>query len=322
MKDFAKNPQERKRIVYAMLSEKRFVTNKDICEACHCSAKTAQRTVNALRDDRWPIDSDHRGYFFRESSIAEKSVSADTHFGVLMLAGCSIDKNIASLFPNVSQHFRSQLLNLDEVENTENALLLDRAIDVPRSIYTQAEISLFGRLSKRIIDEVVISFDYVNVGSSEQKVRTVFPIQLRLLDGVWFLLSWDLQKQERRAFKLLKIKNLRLPLHSWDSPSSDIIESVINSARLSVWETSDAPQTITIEVKGHAKEYVELHKLTSNQKLVQANGVTQVTFQTSDTFGTLRWCREYIHDIKILKPQSLIDLYLSDFQSSLAIHKT
>ena len=321
-KDFIPKPAVRKKLIVAALRERGTLKCTQLEEICGgCSPKSIRRSIGELRNDRWPIEGGDSGYSLREPSIAEKGVTVDEHFGVLMIAGCSIDKHIGRLFPNVGEHLKRELFGLDDIEETEDALTLDRSISVPQSIYSKKQIGMFGKVARNIVDELAISFEYNNVWQSKDETRSVYPVQLKLKDGVWYLLSWDLDKDDIRMFKLSKIKNVRVCEKRWKRPQVSCVQSVLKSAHFSIWDRGEEPLKIGIQVEGHAKEHVEHYELTSNQEIIQQGGNTIVVLQTSDVIGVLSWCRHYIHNIQILYPESVKKRFLGELQAGFEKHK-
>lgn len=320
-KDFIPKPSIRKKLIIAALREKGTLKCGELIEICGGSSKRSiRRSIDELRAERWSIEGGCDGYSLREPSIAEKEVTADEHFGVLMIAGCSIDKNIGQLFPNVGDYLRRGLLELDEVEETSDALAIDRSISVPQSIYSKEQIGMFGKISRNIVDELAMSFEYTNVWENKAETRSAFPIQLKLKEGVWYLLAWDLDKDDMRVFKLPKIKDARLCEQRWKRPSGKNIRQVLKSTQFSVWDRGEDPIKIGIKVEGHAKDHVEHYELTPNQEVHQEAGETVVSLETSDVIGVLSWCRHYIHNIQILYPESVKEQFAEDLRASLERH--
>lgn len=320
-KDFTLSVSDRKKLIVAALRKHESVTCARLQELCgDCSAKTIRRTIDKLRDDRWPIESSNEGYFLRKASSAEKECTHDTHFGVLMIAGCSIDKNIGKLLPGVGDHIKREILGLSEIEETEDALLIDRSVDMSQSIYSEAQIKTFGAIARNIVDELAISFEYRNVWEGAVETRAVYPIQLKLKDGMWYLLSWDLDRDDMRVFKLPKILDVRICEQKWSRPSIVAIDGVLNSAKFSIWDRGEDPIKITLKVEGHAKEHLEHHALTSHQELIQRDKETYAVMETSDIVGFLSWCRHFIHNVEIIEPASVKQKFIEELNVGLSKH--
>ena len=320
MSDFATPKFDRLKIILSLLREQSFVTQAQIAKVCSTSPKTAQRDIEKLRDRRWPIEKTNKGYYLRKASSAEKPSTIDEHFAVLMIAGCSIDKNISQLMPAVGEGVKREIFNMGEVEETESALLVDRAVNVPKTIYSKDHLRLFGKLSRNIIDELAITFKYRSVGYSEEVVRTVYPVQLKLKEGIWYLLGFDLKHKESRIYAFNKIGEVSLLKEPWKPPTAKNIEQILQVGEFSIWDNGKDKIKVQIDVSGYAQEYLFNQKLSDDQTCLTKGAISKVTFTTTDFVGTLLWCRRFAPDVKIIRPKELRETFIKDLQYSLALN--
>lgn len=83
--------------------------------------------------------------------------------------------------------------------------------DAPR---LRARSQHFERLSEAISDRREISFDYLKVDGERTQSRTVQPLALVAVDGVWMLVAFDLHRDAMRRFVVSRISGtVRLGEH-------------------------------------------------------------------------------------------------------------
>jgi|GEM_PF-5071132 len=313
MKDPLHPKPERLKLLLALLREQDYLTSTQISEACSSSPKTAQRDIDTLRNTgKWPIESSYKGFSLRAGSSAEKHSTKDEHFAVLMIAGCSIDKNIGQLMPSVADHLKSELHGLSEIEESVGLPIVERAISVPSSIYSQEQLQVFGFLARNIIDELSVSFEYINVSQTVASVREVFPVQLKLKEGIWYLLTWDLQRDDLRVFKINKIGNLQVFKKHWTKPSQNSVDEVLRAGEFSIWDRNEDQTEVRLKVEGHAEEFVVYQKLTATQEIQPEEKFSIVIIQTSDLLGLKNWCRRFASEVEILAPQDLRESHAAE----------
>ena len=239
-----KDPSAREKTIISLLKENAQVTRKLMCEVCACSPKTAQRSIEKLRSDGWVINSSYQGYSLDIAVDTPIPPSLDEKYGVMMMAGCSIDRSIGVIMSEVDSSITDRPPKTGDVEAVRDAQLISKSCDALSSIYSQELIERFNQLARSIVNEDAICFNYPGTGKKSYIKQNVFPLQLKLNGPTWSLMSLDLKKHTKLEHNLVKIKDLAFFLKDWIKPSDQLVESVIESTQIDHTETNFLNQSI------------------------------------------------------------------------------
>ncbi|MGB0775179.1 MAG: helix-turn-helix transcriptional regulator [Akkermansiaceae bacterium] len=309
---------QRRRLILGQLRDHGPVTRRALAHLCNSSLKTIQRDIEALRNDRWPIESLNDGYFLREPSVAERKESTNQHLAVLILAGCSVDKGLSHLAPDLTRQIKEEFLKLDNVPDVWGAER--RAVESPQLPISGAELEFFGKLARHILNEELVRIHHRGIGRKEAVPREIYPVQLKEREGSWYLLAWDAERKSKRVFALSRISQVAISKMKFKRPAAEVLEEITAGGGFSIWDNSDAkPVRVRVRLWDYAAWIVQERPIHHSQKLdVISQNEVVLTLKTGDLLGVNLWLRKFAPLVKVLAPKSLLDDFRRDMQTALS----
>jgi len=178
------------------------------------SAKTIQRDISFIRDRLgYPIEYDQikHGYSFTDK------IGDISHFDVKV-------EDLAALF--IARHTMrslrgSQLANAMQPAFVKIAKMLDGKISLTHTdidqVFTspdvgvvQADLELFGKITEAILVKKKINFSYQKMGDSSTMRRSVHPYKAQELNGGWYLVGYDEDRDARRTFAMQRMQDFEM----------------------------------------------------------------------------------------------------------------
>jgi proteasome accessory factor B len=171
----------------------------------------------------------------------------------------------------------------------------------------QASDPSFRDLNNAISDHQVVSFDYRNPKTGEILKRTLQPWLLHKVAGQWLVMGYDELRAEPRNFMLRRIVSKVVtvkPARNFESPGLEPI-----AAAIAELDALAEKQTAKIRVTRDSEAWFRY------ELDLQGNGTTdEVTIHYHDIYVLAEELREYAGEVKVLKPDALIQLVRAGFE--------
>jgi len=171
----------------------------------------------------------------------------------------------------------------------------------------QASEPSFRDLNNAISDHQVVSFMYRKPQTGEIQKRTLQPWLLRLVAGQWIVMGWDEDKQDTRNFMLRRIVSKVTSIKGtkpFDSPAQEQILKAVDDL-----DSLGAKQTAKIKVERDSEAWFKF------ELDLQGNGNSdEVTINYHDVYVLAEQLREYAGQIKVLKPDALIQVVRAGYE--------
>jgi len=175
-------------------------------------------------------------------------------------------------------------------------------VDFSRWGHTASDNTKFEMLKNAIINELAVSFDYLNA-YGEFKDREVYPLKLSFKSKAWYLQSFCLAESDYRVFKFTRISNMEV----LGKPFS---RSVYETPKIEPVEDSQAPCFVYVRflISSHAKFRI-YDEFAESDITVNEDG----SFTLRMTQG--QWIYDYILSYgtaaEVLEPQHIRDEMLA-----------
>lgn len=252
-------------------------TGAELAARLGVSARTVRRDVDRLRRYGYPVDA-HPGPGGRYVLTAGRTMPPlvlDDGEAVAALVGLALLAATATSDAGTLDNAATRAYGkLDQVFPTR---LRHQAAALRSSIETRAApapgiaIGVLADLAEAIADHEVVRFDYRDQrdSPSERRVEPHRQVHLRMR---WYLLAWDLEREDWRVFRLDRITGLtrttvRFRPRPFPADSAiDYLREGMNAQRHVLHLTVHAPATAVIDA---FKDY--------DPDVVEADGITDVT---------------------------------------------
>ncbi len=171
----------------------------------------------------------------------------------------------------------------------------------------QASDPSFRDVNNAISDHQVVNFDYRNPKTGDILTRTLQPWLLRKVAGQWLVMGFDELRNEPRNFMLRRIVSkvtTAKPSRNFSPPSIEQIAKTV--AEL---DALAEKQVAKIQVNRDSEAWFRY------ELDLQGNGSSdELTVNYHDIYVLAEELREYAGEIRVLKPEALIQLVRAGFE--------
>jgi predicted DNA-binding transcriptional regulator YafY len=207
--------QQMERILWfdQQIRAEQFPNARAMAEQFEVSSKTAQRTINFIRDRlHGPIEYDpqRRGFHYREADfVLSVARFNEEDILVLLLArkllsssiGGAVGMAVKGLGRSLAKALDSRCLTFQRIEEGFSALWHG---------HRPAQAQTFRHVSTALLETLRICFSYHTAAMKNSVERTVQPHHLQHYMGSWLLIAWCELREEWRKFYLCRIDALRI----------------------------------------------------------------------------------------------------------------
>jgi len=160
---------------------------------------------------------------------------------------------------------------------------------------------------RAIRDHRLVRFEYRKAGATDGQVRTVEPWTVRSLEGRWYLIGWDRDRQEERVFRLSRI-------HGSVTVTATAAPERSRTTRITLTPDSEDEVRATITIPEGAG--AELRRLPGSAQL--ADETWLITAARSDLLSLLRRADEAV---VLQEPADLVGELARSLQDTVAAHR-
>lgn len=226
-------------------------------------------------------------------------------------------EDIEEIWGIVIEHNRRE--NVYEIVNDDNDILSERLIEsldmisvlnrsrnVSKYIYLENRksngIMYFNDILYAIENQLVLEFTLNSYWSVSSKRRCV-PKAIKETHNRYYLIAWDLDKEEFRNFGLDRITDFRLTYQLVESPSIDITKFYQHAFGI---ECYNEPQKVILKFQKSQQAYLESLPLHTSQTIVDLNDdFIQVELFVHPTNELVMEIMKYGAICEVIEPQLL-----------------
>ena len=215
------------------LRANRYINNNHIAERFEISTKTAQRTIEFMRDRlKFPIaySAEQRGWHYTEPHYALPAIAlTEGDLIAILLAeklarqyrGTAIGRQVATAFAKVLGAMT------DAVSVDLQALAEAHSFEAATT--AEPNIELFQQLGRAVRERRRIEMTYFTAGRGELTRRRADPLHLRNSAGEWYLIAWDAGHRAPRDFHAARIRELTVTDETFTWPTGFNLDDYLNS---------------------------------------------------------------------------------------------
>lgn len=250
--------------IYAILDALKsdsFPNCRKLAEQLEFTQKTIQRDITYMQDQLGiPIsyDASQHGYALEgevddfpvfDMQVEDLAALFLARHAIGCVAGTKLAKSLSPAF--------EKLTRLLEGKVSMHWRDLDRAFSVKTPGVVDADLTLFGKLAEAVLKQQEVSFQYRKVGASNSAKRRLQPYHVGEIDGGWYVIGHDVQRQGLRTFALQRMRGLCVLKSGFERPEDFKIGQHLGGS-IGVWDHNDAGQEdVVIEVSGWVARIVQ-----------------------------------------------------------------
>lgn len=211
----------------------RYPNARVIAEHFEVSTKTAQRTLEFMRDRlRLPLaySAERRGWHYTEQThgLAAIELTEGDLIALLLAERLAREYRGTAIGLQVQQAFAKVLSAMTETVSIDLASLLE-AYSFEANATAELDPQVFQRLGRAAIERRRIVMIYFTAGRGELSERHVDPLHLRNYLGEWYLVAFDHLRGEVRDFHTGRIRELTVLDEEFDWPCGFDLAAYLSS---------------------------------------------------------------------------------------------
>jgi predicted DNA-binding transcriptional regulator YafY len=290
-----------------------------IAEHFEVSTKTAQRTINFMRDQlRMPLDylAERRGWYYTEKHYSLPAIElTEGDLVTILLAeklarqyrGTAIGHQVERAFGKV----------LDAMTNAVTIDLqgLSNAFTFEAGVTTDLDPDLFSQLGLAVRQQKSVEMNYFTASRGELTLRRVDPLHLRNSRGEWYLIAWDHRREEVRDFLVSRIRHLEVTEERFAWPQDFDPTRYLNGG-FGMIRGNDSIRVEIIFTEYQSRWIRELssfHPTEEREELPDGRLILRMTVTALE--GVKRFVLQYGAQAEVLSPPQLRDQIRAEIDS-------
>ena len=300
-------------VIHEAVKEGGFPNCRSLAERLEVTDKTVQRDISFMRDELGlPIEYDRAMHGFHYTGAVDagpsfglgaKELTAYLHAreAIHAVSGTALESTMRSLFSSLTQMIERQFeMSCEDLES----MVTRRAAGVAK-----ADPETFGRLAEALLKHREVSLYYHKIGAEKAEGRAIRPYHLGEVDGCWYLIGFDLDRQALRTFALPRVSRVRIGDSTFEKPEA-FDGSAYLERSFSVWSVADEEQSqlVRVELRGYAARMAEERRWHPTQELRRLDAAgehVEVRFHLSRPEELFRWVLGWGSKAVVVGPESL-----------------
>jgi predicted DNA-binding transcriptional regulator YafY len=291
------------------LSTSRYPNARKIAEHFEISNRTAQRTLEFMRDQlRLPMEysAQHRGWYYTEPTFSFTGIEiTEGELLVLLLAERLARAYKGTAIGNVIEQVFAKVLNAMTNIISIDINALTEAHSFETALTTELDEKTFRHIGQAIIEGFSIHMTYFTAGRGEWTRRKVDPLHLRNYLGEWYLIAFDHLRGEIRDFHVGRIKELEVTKEKFNRPEGFDLQAYLDSgfAMIRGGKLIDVEFIFDEYQSRWMRERGKVHKTEEREEL--PDGRLRIRIQVTALDGVKRFCMQYGAHVEIIAPEEL-----------------
>jgi proteasome accessory factor B len=309
--------------IHSAILDGSFPNCTKLAEKLSAQRKTVQRDITFMRDElNLPVkynDALH-GYYYDEdvSDFPVFQTTAEELAG-LFLAKTALESVRGTPLAEVMDRiFAKMTRGMDDKIafawcNLDTAFFRKSVEQSPR------DVKRFGEIAQAILNQMVISFSYRKLESDSGEFRRVHPLHLGEVDGGWYLIANDLERQALRTFALPRMTRLKVTNEPFKRPI-DFDGGDHLKQSFGIWSVAGdySRQVVRVELKNYAARLAQERSWHPSQEIIPLNAKgtrVEVRFEVGRLEEVLRWVLSFGSQAKVLGPAELVKMLRAEIRA-------
>lgn len=308
-----RRPLERMHRIHEAILEGGLPTCTQLAEQLEVTPKTVQRDIDFMRDSlRMPLDYDsrHHGWRYTEAVVdfpafkvgaEELAALFFARSALESIRGTELATKLRDVFGQLSKTIGERV----DLRWSD----LDEAFTRKVPEVGTRELKLFGQLAEAVVHRREIGFHYRKLGADEAGSRKVRPLHLGEVEGSWYLIAHDLDREALRTFALPRITRLRVSERHFEVPP-DFDGRKYLSRSFGIWSNSDDPslRLVRVVLKDYAARLAQERRWHPTQEIRVLDAMgdrVEVCFEAGALEEVVRWVLSFGSKAQVLGPEEL-----------------
>lgn len=310
-----RRPLERIHRIHEVVRRGRYPNCRSLAEGLEVTPKTVQRDISFMRDELdVPIEYDavRHGYYYAKpvEGFPLLQATAEDVVALLLarralepLQGTPLEASLRESFRRMAQgmHGRISLPWTD----------FDQAFSAKITGLSQPEIKLLEKLAAAVLECREIRFDYRKLGATAAESRVLHPYHLAEIDGGWYVIGLDLDRDARRTFAVPRMSGVTIQKRRFVRPEDFSLDAHLGGS-FGIWRAQDADagrvHRIRLRFTGYAAQTVAERRWHPSQQikpLRKDGSAIELRLELHTLEDISRWVLSWGRHAQVLEPEEL-----------------
>jgi proteasome accessory factor B len=325
-----RRPLERVLRIHEMVSRGTLPNCSTIARELEVNRKTIQRDLNFMREElELPLEYDEtsHGYFYSRpvSDFPFLKTTSEDLVALILARNALGPMKGSALEASLRSGFQRLLAGMSD-RVTIPWSELDQAFSVKSVGMTERDAFLFDRLAKAVLESRELHFEYRKLADEKPAKRRLQPYHLAEIDGGWYLIGHDLDRDARRTFAVQRMRAVHLTAKRFVRSRDFRLEDHF-AGSFGVWAGEDrggAAYRVKIRFKGFAARIVAERRWHPSQEIVEielGGSVIEITITLSALEDIARWILGFGAQAEALEPPELRELVAGELKRAEKIYR-
>ncbi len=309
-----RTPLERMYHIHAEVKSGAIPNCSGLAEVLEVTPKTVQRDINFMRDYLGlPMEYDDRrhGFYYKgevgtfpdfEMTSEEAATLFFARCALQPLRGTKLGDSLDQAFQRIARPLQDKI--------TFSWTDLDDALSIKQPGVSTTDGETFTRLAKGVLERREVEFLYCKVGADKPEKRRVQPYHLGEVEGGWYLIGHDLDRDAMRTFALPRMEGVKVLPNKFQRPESFNAQNYLRHS-FGIWkdEGEGAPFDVRVELGGYAARLAAerlWHPSQEIRELNQKGTRVEVRMKLANLPEVTRWVLSWGSEAKVVSPPELV----------------
>jgi proteasome accessory factor B len=309
--------------IHAAIRSGRYPNCSQLAEELSVQRKTIQRDITFMRDElNLPVkyaDSLHGFYYDTDVSDFPVFQTTAEELAGLFLARTALESVRGTPLAEVMQKTFAKLTRgmLGQIQFAWSDL--DEAFSRKLIEQRPRDVKLFGELAESVLNQLVTTFYYRKLGADTSELRRVQPLHLGEVDGGWYLIAQDMERDALRTFALPRITRLKVTAKKFLRPPNFAGNDHLKQS-FGIWSVAGdhSRQMVRVELKNYAARLAQERRWHPTQEVFPLNAKStrvEVRFEIGRLEEVLRWVLSFGSQAKVLGPPELVKMLKAEIEA-------
>jgi len=285
--------------------------------------KTIQRDITFMRDElKLPLvyEETLHGYYY-DADVSDFPVFQTTseELAGLFLARTALESVRGTPLAEVMQNVFAKLTRgmLGKIQFAWNDL--DEAFSRKSIESSPRDVKLFGKIADAVLNQLVTTFYYRKLGAETSELRRVNPLHLGEVDGGWYLIALDMEREALRTFALPRMTRIKVLQKTFTRPQGFAGNDHLKQS-FGIWSVAGdhSRQVVRVELKNYAARLAQERRWHPTQEIFPLNAKAtrvEVRFEVGRLEEVLRWVLSFGSQAKVIGPPELVKIVRTEIEA-------
>ncbi|MGF1657767.1 MAG: helix-turn-helix transcriptional regulator [Verrucomicrobiales bacterium] len=305
--------------IHDRLRRHKFPNCQKLAAEFEVSYKTIQRDIDFMRDQlHLPIeyDADLHGFFYTHPVHEMPNVLvSEGELVALLVAERALQQYQGTVFEAPLRSAFGKMQVALQGEQKVDLEAIASHISFQAIGASVSDLKLYEKLASAVLNGVEIEFLYQALAKEQAQARAVQPYQLHCVGNQWYLVAFDLVRQELRSFALPRMSKLKSTRRRFIRPEGFDITTLYQHSLGAFRGTT--PQKVVLKLDELGTRLLGERRWHPTQEISQKEGVSILSMEVAVNRELENWVMSWGEHVRVIEPKTLQQRIQTRLQATL-----